>query len=235
MKIIARVIINILLGLLVNNYSSAQVNSNNSTELFFQFKDLFQEIDLPINWNRRDIGRFGMPSYAQKSGYHEIPVEFFSFIPKDIIESDSTTYTRALFQLPPKNGMQLFIIVTDYMYDRYKEGELYSILTQLCLIGYDNSGKMLFFKLIAGNHEDKWDKLFTFNLDYNFETRHYEFLGGTMKHPTRNHLVGLMKYTKTIYEITVNGIVDCSSKTIKGFFDSTPNGHYELVKIINGN
>lgn len=231
MKIIARVILIILLGLLVNNCSSAQVNRNNSTELFVQFKELFQEIELPIIWNRQDIGRFAMPSYGQKSSFYEIPVEFFSYIPKDLIESDSTSNIRALYQLPSKNDIHLFIIVTDYMYDRYNEGELYSILTQLYLIGYDSSGKMLFYKLIAGNHEDKWDKLLTFNLDYIFETRHYEFLGGTMRHPTRNHLVGLMKHTITICEITANGTINCTSETIKGFFDSLPDGDYELVKI----
>ena len=232
MKTTASTIILILISILVINCSCfTQVKRNTSTELFVQFKLLFHEINLPINCNRPDIGRFAMPSYGQKSKYNEIPLEFFSFIPEDIIESDATTYIRALFQLPSKNDMHLFIIVTDYMYDRYKDGELYSILTQLYLIGYDNSGKLLFHKLIAGNHVDKWDKLLTFNLDYKFETRHYEFLGGTMRHPTSSHLVGLMRYTKAICEIALNGTVNCSSNTITGYFDSKPNGDYELVKI----
>lgn len=231
MKIIARLNIIILFGLLVNNCSSAQENRNNSTELFIQFKELFQEIELPINWNRQDIGRFAMPSYGQKSSFYEIPVDFLSLIPEELIESDSTSSIRALYQLPSKNNMHLFIIVTDYMYDRYKDGELYSILTQLYLIGYDNSGKMLFYKLIAGNHVDKWDKLLTFNSDYKFEMRLYEFLGGTMRHPTKNHLIGKMRYTKTTCEITINGIRDCISDTIRGYFDSLPNGDYKLVKI----
>lgn len=235
MKTITRTVILILFSILVNNCSSAQINVNNSPKLFIQFKELFHKIDLPINWNRRDIGIFGMPAYGQTSGYYQVPEEFFSLVPKEIIESDSITYIRALFQLPSQNDIHLFIIATDYMYDRYKDGELYSILTQLYLMGYDYSGKLLFYKFIAGNHVDKWDKLFTINLDYKFETRDYKFLSGTMKHPSKNHLVGLMKYTKTICEITVNGIVNCYSKTIKGFFDSTPNGDYELVKIINGN
>ncbi len=230
MKTIARIISFVLIGLLVNNSCFTQVSKNNSAELFSQFKVLFQQIDLPINWDGRDIGRFGMPSYGQKSSFYEIPLEFYSFIPEYIVNSDSTTYIRALFKLPPKNGMHLFIIVTDYMYDRYKDGELYSILTQLYLIGYDNSGKLLFHEMIAGNNVDKWDKLLKFNADYTFETRHYKFLGGAIKHPSKSHLIGKMQYTKTSCEITANGTINCTSETIKGYFDSLPDGDYELVK-----
>lgn len=235
MKTKERTIILILFGLLFYYCSFAQVKENNYPELFVQFQELFHEIELPINWNRSDIGKLSMPSWGPKGIYYEISSDFFSFIPEEILESDSITYVRALFQLPPKNGTQLFVIVTDYKYDRYRSGVLYTNLTRLYLVGYDNSGNLLFYKFIAGNHVDKWDKLFKFNLDYTFETRQYEFLGRTMRHPTRNHLVGLMKHTQTICEITNDGFVNCSSNTITGFFDSTPDGDYELVKIYDGN
>jgi hypothetical protein len=229
MKTIARIIILVLFSLLVNNSCFTQVSKNTSAELFIQFKELFQQIDLPINWDRRDIGKLAIPSWGPNDRYHEIPAEFISFIPEDIVRSDSTTYIRALFKLPPKNGMHLFIIVTDYMYDRYKDGELYSILTQLYLIGYDNLGNLLFHIMIAGNYVDKWDKLLKFNADYTFETRHYKFLDGIIKHPSKNHLIGLMKYTKTICEIAENETLNCTSEKIKGYFDSMPDGDYELV------
>lgn len=233
MKTIARTVILILFSLIFNNCSLAQVNKHNSTELFVQFKELFQKIDLPINWKRRDIGKFAMPSYGQKSRYHGITEAFYSFMPQNIINSDSTTYIRALFQLPPKNDIHLFIIVTDYMYDRYNEGELYSIITQLYLIGYDNSGKLLFYKIIAGAHVDEWDKLFTLNLDYTFETKYYEILSETIKHPYKNHLIGKMAYTKTTCEITTNEIANCVDETIIGYFDLVDLGNeYELIKVV---
>jgi len=236
MKTIARTTILIFFSLLVNYCSFAQLKENNSQELFVQFKDLFHKNDLPINWNLEDVGRFAMPSYGQKSRYNEIPEVFFSLIPKDLIESDSTSKIRALYQLVSKNDIHLFVIVTDYMHDRYNDGELYSILTQLFLMGYDNSGNLLFHKFIAGRYVDKWDKLFKFNLDYTFETSYYEFLYETMKHPSHKHqLIELIRFTKEICEISVNGILNCKSETIKGYFESTPEANdYELVKIYDG-
>lgn len=232
MKTIERTFILILFSLLLNCCSFAQINGNNFPKLFVQFEKLFHEIDLPINWNRSDIGKFSMPSWGPKGIYYEIPADFFSFIPEEIIGSDSITYIRALIQLPPKNGMQLFVIATDYKYDRYRSGVLYTNLTQLYLVGYDNSGKLLFHKFIAGYHVDKWDKLFAINLDYQFVTRHYEFLGGIMRHPTRNHLIGKMRYTETTCEISASGIVNCKSETITGFFDTPNADDYVLVKIV---
>ena len=234
MKTIARTIILVFFCSLLHNCSSAQINGNSSPELFVQFKELFHEIDLPINWNCLDIGKLSMPSWGPKGIYYEIPSDFFSFLPDELLESDSITYIRALFQLPPKNGVLLFVIATDYQYDRYRTGVLYTILTQIYLLGYDSSGKLLFNKFIAGNHVDKWDKLLTFNSDYKFETRYYEFLGGTMTHPTKKHLVGLRKHTKTTCEITKEGIVNCSSNTIIGYFEYS-HGDYELVKIYEDN
>ncbi|MCK9236434.1 MAG: hypothetical protein M0Q41_13545 [Bacteroidales bacterium] len=235
MRTVIKVTLLLLISLIGNNCCSSQVDNYDSTDSFVKFKELFQQIDLPIMWNRKDIGRFTMPSYGQKSSFMDIPIKFFSLIPKDITESYLTTNIRALYRLPSKDEIQLFFIVSDYMYDRYNEGELYSILTKIYLIGYDNSGKILFHKLIAGNEEDKWDKLFTFNLDYKFEIRDYELLDSTIKHPTGNHLVGLMNYTETVCEISGMEIVNCANKTIKGFFDPVPNGDYELVRIINEN
>lgn len=210
------------------NCSFLQVKESGTAEMFSQYKNLFTQIDLPIDWDMCDIGKFGMPSYGIKSAYAEIPSKFSTFIPDDIIQSDSVTYIRALYQLPSKGDVDVFLIATDYMYDRYREGELHSIITQLYLIAYNNSGTILFYTMIAGTAVDEWEQLVQINADYAFQTKHYRYLYETVKHPQNGHILGKMRYTKTMGEIRGDGIINYTSDTITGYFDSTQ-CDYELI------
>ncbi len=204
-------------------------SSTTDENKFEEFRKLFQPHSLPIDWNRSDIGRLGKPIYGEDK-FNIIPSELYDYIPKEIIHADSVSYIRALFHLPSLENIFLFIISTDYIDDYYGDGEPFPISKNIFLIIYDNEGEMLSCKQVAGSHVDQWNQLVSIDEDYILQTRHYKFLGGAIKHPSKSHLIGKMQYTKTSCEITVNGIINCTSETIKGYFDSLPDGDYELVK-----
>ena len=197
---------------------------------FEQFCKLFQPHSLLFDWNRGEIGRLAKPNRGQDK-YKEIPVELLCFVPEKIIASDSITDIRALFQLPSKDSLCFFIVATDYKYDRYGTGSPLTNILKLYLLVYNELGELKSQIIIAGYSVDQWDRLVRVDENYNLQIRLYEFLGGVIKHPSKSHLIGKMRLTKTSCEITANGTINCTSKTIKGYFDSTSNANdYELVK-----
>lgn len=197
---------------------SSSMPVTNAKSNFGQYKELFYSYTLPIDWKRSDIGRLGKPIYGQDK-FNEISLDFLSFVPEKIIQNDSITSIRALYQLPSFGNLCLFVIGADYIDDYYGDGEPFPIKNTLYLVIYNDRGEILSFKQIAGSHVDNWEQFILINEDFTFQTRWYGYLNQYIKHPEKNYEIGLYKMERHNCTITEVGEIKCDSEIIIGYFD----------------
>jgi len=186
-------------------------------DLFSQYLKSFKHQTLPFKMDRGDVLRIGNSC----NSFVEIDGDLSMYIPVELRKKYANSKFRSLYVLPDKNMVRTVLLLNEFINEYDTNVKLVHMVT------YNEHGRVLDYKELAGSNPDIWESFFEINDEYILKQKYYQFR--INKNPLLAKYFHLIE-TCCEYELTALGLIEETNKVKReGYFEGHLNG-YTFIK-----